>query len=230
MRTIGKRLCVPPCTWLLALALTCSYALGQISKDQSSKEEPAPKSTTVSPLQEAAAAGETENRVYRNSWFGFSCRIPYGWVDRTDEMREASNDPQKAMVLLGTFERPPLATGSSINSSIVIAAESAAAYPGLKSAAQYFGPLTEVMTGQGLTKVNDPYEFPVDGKPIVREDFIKKIGGVGLVQSTLAWLTQGYVVSFTFIGGRDDEVQMLIEGLRIDYSHKAKNKTKASKE
>jgi hypothetical protein len=229
MRTTGKRLCVPPCAWLLALALTCSYALGQSSKDQSSKQEPAPKSAAAA-LQEAAAAGEIEDRVYRNSWFGFSCRIPYGWVDRTDEMREASNDPQKAMVLLGVFERPPLATGSTINSSIVIAAESAAAYPGLKNAAQYFGPLNEVTTEQGLTKVNDPYEFPVDGKPIVREDFIKKIAGVGLVQSTLAWLTQGYVVSFTFIGGRDDEVQMLIEGLKIEYSHKAKTKAKASKE
>jgi len=143
-------------------------------------------------------------------------------------MREASSDSKKELVLLGVFERPPQAAGSTINSGIVIAAEAASAYPGIKHAAQYFGPLNEVTAAQGLTKVNEVYEFPVDGKPIVREDFIKRIGGVGLVQSTLAWLTQGYVVSFTFIGGRDDEVQMLIEGLKIDYSHKtAKNKSKA---
>jgi hypothetical protein len=197
---------------------------------QESKEGGAAKSQVPAALQEAAAAGDTENGVYRNTWFGFSCRIPYGWVDRTDEMREAAKDPSKATVLLGVFERPPLASGSTVNSSIVIAVESATAYPGLKSAAQYFGPLNEVANAQGLTKANNPYEFPVDGKPIVREDFGKRIGEVGLQQSTLAWLTQGYIVSFTFIGSYLDEVQMLIEGLKIDYSHKAsKNRAKAAK-
>ena len=111
----------------------------------------------------------------------------------------------------------------------MIAAEAASSYPGLKSAAQYFGPLTEVMTQEGLTKANEPYEFPVDGKPIVREDFGKRVDGIGLQQSTLAWLTQGYVVSFTFVGNYLDEVQMLIEGLSIDYSHKAKAKPKSPK-
>ncbi|HTZ95849.1 MAG TPA: hypothetical protein VMB18_05600 [Terriglobales bacterium] len=201
------------------LAMTC-VAVAQESKGS------ATKSQAPTPLQEAAAAGDTESQVYRNTWFGFSCRIPFGWVDRTDEMREASNDPKKAMVLLGVFERPPMAPGSTVNSSIVIAAESAAAYPGLKSAAQYFGPLDEIMEKQGVTKANDPYEFPVDGKPIVREDFGKKIGDVGMQQSTLVWLTQGYVVSFTFIGTYLDELQMMIEGLKIDYSHKPKAKSK----
>lgn len=210
------------CASLLVLA--CG-AMGQNPKQSSAAKSPAP-----SPLQEAAAAGDFENNTYRNAWFGFSCRVPYGWVDRTDEMREASKDPSKATVLLGVFERPPLATGSTINSSIVIAVESAASYPGIKSAAQYFGPLNEVMSAQGLTKANEPYEFPVDGKPVVRQDFGKKIGEVGLQQSTLAWLTHGYIVSFTFIGSSLDEVQMLIEGLKIDYSQKsAKNKSKALK-
>jgi hypothetical protein len=211
------------CVCLLIL-LSCTTAVCQ-----SSGQPDSTKPQGTSELQEAAAAGNAENGVYRNSWFGFKCRIPYGWVDRTDEMRDASNDPKKAMVLLGVFERPPLAKGSTINSSIVIAAEAASSYPGLKSAAQYFGPLTEVMTSQGLTKANEPYEFPVDGKPIVREDFGKRVDGVGLQQSTLAWLTQGYVVSFTFVGNYLDEVQMLIEGLSIDYSHKAKTKSKSPK-
>jgi hypothetical protein len=171
------------------------------------------------------AAGEIANGVYRNSWFGFSCRIPYGYVDRTDTMQESSDDPKKALVLLSVFERPPEARGSDVNSGIVIAAEATSAYPGIKSPAQYFGPLGEVATAQGLTKVNDPYEFPVDGKPIVREDFIKTIAGVGFHQSTLAWMAQGYVVSFTFIGSSDEEVQSLIEGLKFSYSHKSKTQT-----
>lgn len=202
------------------LLSACLLAMTSIAIGQESK--PAP-----TPLEQAAAAGDTENHVYRNTWFGFSCRIPFGWVDRTDEMREASDDPKKAVVLLGVFERPPAAAGSTVNASIVIAAESASAYPGLKSAAQYFGPLNEIMEKQGVTKANDPYEFPVDGKPIVRQDFGKKIGEVGMQQSTLVWLTQGYVVSFTFIGTYLDEVQMMIEGLKIDYSHKLKAKSKS---
>lgn len=221
MRKFHNSVCVSGCVCLLLLS--CTVAVCQ------SSGQPDSKAQATSELQEAAAAGDSENGVYRNSWFGFKCRIPYGWVDRTDEMRDASNDPKKAMVLLGVFERPPLAKGSTINSSIVIAAEAASSYPGLKSAAQYFGPLTEVMTQEGLTKANEPYEFPVDGKPIVREDFGKRVDGIGLQQSTLAWLTQGYVVSFTFVGNYLDEVQMLIEGLSIDYSHKAKAKPKSPK-
>lgn len=216
-------------TQFFGLGCACLLALTWVAMGQESKESGAAKAQAASELQQAAAAGETENGVYRNTWFGFSCRIPYGWVDRTDEMQEASKDPNKATVLLGVFERPPLASGSTVNSSIVIAAESATMYPGLKNAAQYFGPLNEVMDKQGLTKANEPYEFPVDGKPIVREDFGKQISGVGMQQSTLVWLTQGYVVSFTFIGTYLDEVQMMIEGLKIDYSHKMKAKSKSPK-
>lgn len=157
--------------------------------------------------------GEIAAGVYRNPSFGFTYKLPYGWVDRTAGMREASTDPAKEMVLLGVFQRPPEATGSTVNSTVVIVAESTSSYPGLKDAAQYFGPLGEVMTTNGLAAVNEPYEFPVDAKPIVRRDFIKQLGGGSMHQSTLAWLARGYVVSFTFIAGSDDAVVELLEGL-----------------
>ena len=190
-----SRFCV--LVWVMATALPL-YA-------QSSK----PTSATPAVDPGAISAG-----VYRNSSFGFSYKPPYGWVDRTPEMREASTDPAKEMVLLGVFERPPEANGEGVNSGVVIAAESAATYPGLKSAAQYFGPLGEITTAKGLTAINEPYEFPVDARPIVRRDFIKKFsGGASMHQSTLAWLAKGYVVSFTFIGSSDDEVLQLVEGL-----------------
>jgi hypothetical protein len=172
--------------------------------------------TAQHPPSKAAAPdpGELSAGIYRNPSFGFTYKPPYGWVDRTPEMREASTDPAKETVLLGVFERPPEANGEGVNSGVVIAAESAASYPGLKSAAQYFGPLEEVTKAKGLTTVNPPYEFPVDGKPIVRADFVKQFaGGAGLHQSTLAWLAKGYVVSFTFIGDSDDEVLQLLDGL-----------------
>jgi hypothetical protein len=177
-------------------------------------------SSAAKPTTHAAATsiepGEIAAGIYHNNSFGFSYRVPYGWVDRTDRMREASTDPARETVLLGVFERPPEANGEGVNSGVVIAAESAASYPGLKSAAQYFGPLKEITTARGLTAVNEPYEFPVDGKPIVRADYTKQFsGGASMHQSTLAWLANGYIVSFTFIGSSDDEVLQLLDGLRF---------------
>jgi hypothetical protein len=190
---------------------------------RSSPSSPPTSSTTLDP-------GSIANGIYKNPTFGFSYRVPFGWVDRTDEMREASNDPAKSTVLLGIFERPPQAAGSTVNSAVVIAAESVSSYPGLKSAAQYFGPLSEVTEAKGLKAVNEPYEFPVDGKPIVRRDFTKQISNVGMHQSTLAMLARGYVLSFTFIGGSDDEVTGLIEWLRFGSpARSGKNSSKTSK-
>jgi hypothetical protein len=166
--------------------------------------------------------GEIANGIYRNPLFGFSYKVPYGWVDRTDEMRQDDSgkpaDTSKGAVLLAIFERPPQARGETINSSVVIAAESASAYPGIKSAAQYFGPLNEVISKQGLKAVNEPYEFPVDGQPIVRCDYTGPLGSVTLHQSTLAMPSKGYVVSFTFVGGTEDQVTELLESLSFGKS------------
>ncbi len=113
----------------------------------------------------------------------------------------------------------------------MIAAESISSYPGLKNAAQYFGPISEVTEAKGMKPVNEPYEFPVDGKPVVRRDFVKQISGVGMHQSTLAMLSKGYVLSFTFIGSSDEEIQELIEFLRLGTPAKSvRNSPKASKQ
>jgi len=181
-----------------------------------------PAQTSTQPAnkvpQTSIDTGEITNGTYKNSFFGFSYRIPVSWVDRSDEMQQASTDPAKSTVLLGVFERPPQAIGTAVNSTVVIAAETASSYPGLKSAAQYFGPISEVTESKGVKPVNEPYEFPVDGKAIVRRDFVKQTGP-GMHQSTLVLLSKGYVLSFTFIGSSDDEVQQLIESLKFGPSH-----------
>jgi hypothetical protein len=100
-----------------------------------------------------------------------------------------------------------------VNASILIAAESAAAYPGLKDAAQYFGPVTEVAQAQGFEVVEEPYEFAVGTKTVVRGDFQKDVGTRVMRQSTLVMLARGYAVSFTFIGGTEDEVEELVQAL-----------------
>jgi hypothetical protein len=169
-------------------------------------------------------AGSIVNGLYRNASFGFTCKIPFGWADRTRQMSDDSNEEvasnsrnaaKKSLLFLAAFERPPEVTGDSVNSTILVAAEPASSYPGLQNAAQYFGPLTEVIESKGLKVVNEPYEFPVDAKQLVRGDFSKPIGNLMLHQSTLVLMEKGYLVSFTFIGGTEDEVDDLVEGLKF---------------
>jgi hypothetical protein len=163
--------------------------------------------------------------VYRNKTLGLSCKIPSAWVLRTEEMnaRDTAEDgsdsasPSKAAssgrVLLAAFSRPPEARAEDVNSSIVIAAESVATYPGMKDAAQYFGPLSEVAKAQGFSEVEEPYEFTVGTRTLARGDFQKDVGSRVMRQSTLVMLSRGWAVSITFIGGTENEVEELIGGL-----------------
>lgn len=209
----------------LAILLLCqlqAQAPSQPSSSSSSaKHVRQPASAANSPLEE----GSVSNGVYHNAALGFSCRIPAGWVLRTEEMNarddsespanEAAKDakPAGGRVLLAAFSRPPEARAEDVNSSILIAAESVTAYPGLKEAVQYFGPLTEVAKVQGFKVVEEPYEFAVGIKIVVRADFLKDVGTRVMRQSTLAILAHGYAISFTFIGGTEDEVEELVDGL-----------------
>lgn len=138
------------------------------------------------------------------------------------EEESAKTDSGKSgRVLLAAFSRPPEARGEEVNGSIVLAAESAAAYPGLKEAAQYFGPVTEVAKAQGFEVVEEPYEFVVGTKTVVRGDFKKDVRTRVMRQSTLVVLARGYAVSFTFIGGSEDELEELVQGLSFGAGGKA---------
>ena len=181
-------------------------------------------------------AGVVSNGVYRNKALAMSCKIPAGWVLRTGEMnareedsdvssgdaksspqgsQRATGDARPGRVLLAAFSRPPEAHGQDVNASIVIAAESVEAYPGLKAAAQYFGPLTEVAKAKGFTVDEDPYEIAMGAKVLVRGDFHKDVGTRVMRQSTLAFLSRGYAVSITVIGGTEDEVEDLVDGVEF---------------
>jgi hypothetical protein len=163
---------------------------------------------------------------------GLSCKIPAGWVLRTDEMNSSDeDDAEKAKsgqasanaspkVLLAAFSRPPEARAEDVNASILIAAEPAASYPGLNDAAQYFGPLTEVAKAQGFTIDEEPYEFAVGTKTLARGDFHKDVGSRVMHQSTLAMLSHSYAVSITIIAGTEDDVEELIDGLTFSSSGK----------
>ena len=214
----------PPALWAQAPAQSSSSS----SATSSSK-----------PVKESASGGSTldsgavSNGVYRNPAFGFTCKIPDAWVLRTEEMNARDDEGAKAdsgktagdgkagRVLLAAFSRPPEARAQDVNSSILIAAESVAAYPGLKDAAQYFGPVTEIAKARGFEVVEEPYEFAIGTKTVVRGDFQKDVGSRVMRQSTLVVLARGYVVSFTFIGGAEDEVEELVQGLSFGAGSKA---------
>jgi hypothetical protein len=70
-----------------------------------------------------------------------------------------------------------------------------------------------VALAQGFEVVEEPYEFVVGTKKLVRGDFQKDVGSRVMRQSTLVVLARGYAISFTFIGGTEDEVEELVEGL-----------------
>lgn len=222
--------------WALAAA-----AVAQVSSSSSSSKHT--KSSSTRPAPDIIAGGVT-NGVYRNRALALNCKIPAGWVLRTQEMN-AREDEEAAVesgsdiktspqgtpfdqaqgrqgstgengggrVLLAAFSRPPDARGEDVNSSIVIAAEPVSVYPGLKEAAQYFGPLTEVAKAQGFIVDEQPYEIEIGTKVVVRGDFHKDVGSRVMRQSTLAFLGQGHAVSISVIGGTEDEVEQLLEGV-----------------
>ncbi|MBZ5666316.1 MAG: hypothetical protein LAO30_17105 [Acidobacteriia bacterium] len=161
------------------------------------------------------ATPSNDTQLFRNTTFGFRYQIPYGWVDRTKEMQEG-NEAGRAEVLLAIFERPPEATGDTINSAVVIASESAASYPGLKKAEDYLGPLTELATAKGLKADGEPYALEVESRQLLRADFVKTISvKLTMHQCTLILLAKGQIVSFTFIAGSEDELDDLMDGLHF---------------
>lgn len=213
----GRQL--PALVLFLLLSLT---AFGQASGASSSAKHaghaaPAEKSTLE--------PGSIVNGVYRNSTLRFSCKIPAGWVLRTNEMNTPDDTPSSLpsatapgkgpTVLLAAFSRPPAARGEDVNASILIAAEPGSTYPGLKEAAQYIGPVSEVAKAQGFTEDEDPYETAIGTKTLPRADFHKDTGSRVIRQSTLTMLDHGYAISITMIGGTEDEVETLIEGLQF---------------
>ena len=173
-------------------------------------QEPSKKPNSPSAAP-AVGAGTITSNVYRNPDLGITYKIILGWVDRTSQIQ---GDPAlSGRVLLAIFEHPPEVKGDNINSAVIIAAESRSSYPGVKTPTDYFDTVTEAATSQGFKVVNEPYEIMVGAKPLMRSDFSKEIGKLTMHQSSLVMLSKGYAVSFTFIGGSEDEVEQLIERL-----------------
>src|SRR5208282_3115519 len=177
--------------------------------------------SNAAPVAKPATRNQ-DAQLYRNAAFGFRYEIPYGWVDRTKEMQPGNEaGTGKGEVLLAVFERPPEATGDTINSAVVIASESAASYPGLKKAEDYLGPLTELAMSKGFKPEAEPYALEVESRQLVRADFIKVLSvktnedKLTMRQCTLVLLAKGHILSFTFIAASEAELDDLIDGLHF---------------
>ncbi len=157
----------------------------------------------------------------------FSYKVPFGWVDRTDDMQESASaavansekDRNQAKTegtgktLLAAFERPPGTSGSDVNSAVIIAAEARSAYPQVKTPADYFGPLSEIAEQRGFKMDGDPYSFSAGARQVVRGDFTGGDEKNRIRQTSLVVLDRTCILSFTFLGGSEDEIDGLIENL-----------------
>jgi hypothetical protein len=186
-----------------------------------------------------ARCGPLADQLLRCPRFGFTYNVPFGWVDRTSDMQDNGQDPQPrsgesptnddqaeaepdrrqpassagAETLLAVFERPPGAPGETINSAVVIAAEPAANYHGLKTAADYFGAITELSEHRGFKVINEPYLFSIGARQLARGDFSKQRNQLTMWQSSLVMIDRGEIVSFNFVAGSQEELEELIGGL-----------------
>jgi hypothetical protein len=184
--------------------------------------------------QSDSGAYDEATRLYRNQTYAFSCKVPAGWVLRTEQMKPESDLGKNAagnQVLLAAFERPPEAAGPAPASTILIAAEGQSSYPGLKTAEDYFAPLTEVVTAKGFKTVNDPYSFKLGTAQLIRADFSRdekdspNKDRPTMYQSTMVILSHGAILSFTFLAASEDEIDRLIENVSFSSSSKPTPKT-----
>jgi hypothetical protein len=187
------------------------------------------------PAKVPAACGPLNAQSFKCPKFGFTYKVPFGWVDRTADMQQetqpdspaesedqmkggdmgklAAQKSSQSEVLLAAFERPPDAPGQTINSTVIIAAESQSANPKIQTAADYFWSIADLAEQHGLKADAEPYEFTVGGKRLVRGDFQREVGKLAMWQSSLVMMEKGHFVWFTFIGGSEDEVEELIGNL-----------------
>ena len=77
-------------------------------------------------------------------------------------MQDDSPAASKSRVLLAIFERPPEATGDTVNSAVVIAAEPLLA--GMKTVGEYFESLSALTTAKGFQAEGEPHEFLVGSR------------------------------------------------------------------
>ena len=201
----------------LANVLLVSLAAVSWAQDKPAHSSSKPPARSKSSMPDPGAISQG---VYHNHAFDFSYKLPFGWVDRTADMQDDSAEVFESRLLLAIFERPPEATGDTINSAVVIAVEPLPA--GMKTEDDYFESLAELTTAKGFQAANEAHELSVGTTKLVRGDFSKPRGTLTMRQTSLVLVQRSYAISFTFIGGSEDEVNELIE--RLSFTSRKPNR------
>jgi len=175
-------------------------------------------------------------QILRCPKLGFSYKVPFGWVDRTEDMQESAsaatksekdanqaNAAETGKTLLAVFERPPGTSGDSPNSAVIIAVELRSAYPQAKIAADYFGPISEIAEQRGFKMDGDPYSFSIGTRQVVRGDFSRGAAKNSIRQTSLVLLERNFILSFTFLASSEDEIDSLIENLSFTSSQRRRS-------
>ena len=168
--------------------------------------------------------GPVADQLFKCPKFGFTVRVPFGWVHRTDDMQGKTEsvpdgsvgqtaEQSGSQLLLAIFERPPEVVGNTINSAIVISTEPLASYPGIKSAADYFSQISDTAREHGFSVASEPYHFLVGSRRLIRGDFSRQLDKLTMWQSSLVMIENHSIVAFTFIAGSDEEIDDLLEQL-----------------
>src|SRR5579864_8298494 len=108
---------------LLYSTLLTTFSFPAIAQDSSSSSTPKHTKKPSTPKESTLDSGSIANNVYRNKTLAMSCKIPEGWVLRTEEMNSSAEnsaesketpDPAQlpassvgAKALLAAFSRPP---------------------------------------------------------------------------------------------------------------------------
>lgn len=184
-----------------------------------------PSTTTALP-----GCNRVTGQVLRCPQLGFTYKVPFGWVQRTEDMQESASSPSSSpsspdkgtpgqpnpptgKTLLAAFERPPGIPGDVVDSAVIIVVESRSAYPQVKTAADYFGPLADVAGQRGVKMVGDPYSFRMGTRQVVRGDFAGGSDNMPIRQTSLVVLEKEHILSFTFVASSEDDVDALLENL-----------------
>ena len=173
-----------------------------------------------------SSCGPIANQIFHCPKFGFTVRVPFGWVDRTSDMAGKPESGSEgsvrqgrvgsgSQVLLAVFDHPPEVRSDKVNSAVVVAAERQRDYPEIKSAADYLGPITDLAEQRGFRVAGEPHPVLVDGRQLIRGDFSREEGKLTLWQSTLVVIENHSILSFTFIGASQEEAEELISQLNF---------------
>ncbi|HET6384401.1 MAG TPA: hypothetical protein VFJ58_13490 [Armatimonadota bacterium] len=176
------------------------------------------------------ADGSVTNGVYKNSFFGLSMPIPNGWTIASQETEQhlsalggrlvagnnksmqASMDAAKTGTyhLLNVSEHP-IGAPVVYNPSVIVMAESEAAYPGIQTGSDFLFQLKRLLEHSALRwrAVGSSVPETVGGKSFYRLDGTMQVMGMTVWQSYFVTIDRRYALSFIISAGSADQLAQM---------------------